>query len=391
MRTVTLVPWASRAGGGIFEAVRHLAINLSTKTDVSTEVISLDDSFVKDDAHLWRPLAPKVLPLKGPKVFGYSPAMLPEILAAKPDVVHSHGIWQYHSWACLRWHKREHKPYVVSPHGALDPGDLIRSTWKKRIARIIYQGAQLQRAGCVHALCQAEAEAIRAFGITSKICVIPNGVDLPADTDGASAPAANDAEAKRSVLYLGRIVARKGIPALVDAWSRLRKEMASESQGWHLDIAGWEQYGHETELKAQVKALGLNDSVRFLGPRHGKEKAAAYRAAAAFVLPSTSEGLPLVVLEAWAYGLPVLMTPQCNIPEGFEANAAIRAECNAAGLFEGLKRLVTMSSRERAEMGTRGRKLVEERFTWPGVALKMSSVYKWIAGGGNAPDCEIIT
>ena len=59
----------------------------------------------------------------------------------------------------------------------------------------------------------------------------------------------------------------------------------------------------------------------------------------AFILPSFSEGLPMSVLEAWAYQLPVVMTDFCNLPEGFEAGAAIRIEPDAESVFQGLEKL----------------------------------------------------
>ena len=387
MKAMFVVPWPSRSGGGVFDAVRNLAIQLNRNQHVDMEILSLEDEFFSRDAPLWNPLLPKVLPVSGPKKFGYAPNMLTEMLDAKPDVLHCHGLWLYQSLACLRWHDRGRKPYLISPHGMLDPGDLIKSVWKKRLVRFLYQGQHLNHAACIHALCEAEAAAIRQYGVKSKICIVPNGVDLPAPSLNDSIAPARLEEANKVLLYLGRITPKKGLSTLIDAWAMLKKQGSPEARNWRLDIAGWEQYGHEAELKAKAKALDVEASVHFLGPRHGKEKEATYRSASAYILPSLSEGLPLVVLEAWSYSLPVVMTPQCNLPEGFKAGAAIRAEPSASSLYEGLNQLMSMSSSDRVRMGTQGRKLVEERFTWESVAKKMHSVYRWAMGGGAAPEC----
>src|SRR5205085_10696945 len=66
-------------------------------------------------------------------------------------------------------------------------------------------------------------------------------------------------------------------------------------------------------------------SIRFLGPVHGAAEQALLREARFMVLPSLSEGLPMAILEAWAAGLPTLMTAACHLPEGFAARAAL--EC----------------------------------------------------------------
>ena len=97
----------------------------------------------------------------------------------------------------------------------------------------------------------------------------------------------------------------------------------------------------------------------------------------------------MVVLEAWAYGLPVLMTSQCNLPEGFDADAAIRIDPEAQAIARGLEKLFSMSNSDRKAMGAKGRKLVGERFAWPQIAVDMKAVYEWVLGGGQPPSCVI--
>jgi poly(glycerol-phosphate) alpha-glucosyltransferase len=163
--------------------------------------------------------------------------------------------------------------------------------------------------------------------------------------------------------------------------------MAAEADGWTLVIAGEDEDRHELVLRRMIVELGIEDSVLLPGPLFNEKKASALEGAEAFVLPSFSEGLPNAVLEAWAWRLPVLMTPQCNLPEGFAEGAAVRVEPDAESLGVGLKTLFHMSDSEREEMGVRGWRLVEERFSWPRVAGQMVSVYNWMLGAGPRPDC----
>jgi len=140
-----------------------------------------------------------------------------------------------------------------------------------------------------------------------------------------------------------------------------------------------------------VKEIDIQESVHFLGPRFDKEKAAAFSHADAFILPSYSEGFPMAVLEAWSYRLPVLKTPPCNIPEGFERKAAHKIDPNVDSIVSGLDALLTKPSDMRKAMGQRGRELVEERFTWKQVAQSMKSVYQWMLGKAPAPDCVVFS
>ena len=95
----------------------------------------------------------------------------------------------------------------------------------------------------------------------------------------------------------------------------------------------------------------------------------------------------MVVLEAWAHSKPVIMTPECNLPEGFQAGAALKVEATEAGVAAGLDGLQSLTEAERLAMGKRAYDLVVARFTWSRVAEQLQSVQAWILGGGPKPDC----
>ena len=107
------------------------------------------------------------------------------------------------------------------------------------------------------------------------------------------------------------------------------------------------------------------------------------------ILPSFSEGLPMAVLEAWAYGLPVLMTDHSNLPEGFAADAAIRIGTDVESIAEGMRSLLRSPTSDLRSPGRNGRALDEERFTWPQVVAQMKEVYEWVLGGGLRAGCMV--
>ena len=184
------------------------------------------------------------------------------------------------------------------------------------------------------------------------------------------------------LLYLGRIHPKKGLESLVKGWSA--SHMA-KARNWRLVIVGSDGGRYEAQLKRLITHLGQGDRVDFLPPMFAELRDVAFTASDAFVLPSFSEGLPMAPLEAWASGLPVVMTPECNVPEGFAAGAAIRVDPNPESIADGLNRLDSMSDCERSAMGARGRRLVEEKFTWPKVAAQMREVYDWVLGRAAKP------
>ena len=388
MKCLVLVASTSRKAGGLFECVRRLCQVLKLEQGLEVEILGLEDENTSQDLGAWYPLRPRVVAVWGPRLFGYSPQLRRRLQEARADILHAHGLWMHPSLASLQWARQSRRPYIVSPQGMLDPWALRNSGWKKRIAAWLFENAHLQGAACLHALCRSEALSIRRYGLGNPICVIPNGVDLPQNGPTDPPPWRDRRGRDRKVmLYLGRLHPKKGLVNLLRAWASLHRGGLEGLAEWSLVVAGWDQGGHESALKTLAAKLNLQDHVVFIGPQFNEAKAATFCQADAFILPSFSEGLPVAILEAWAYGLPVLMTPQCNLPEGFEAGAAIAIDPEVESIAHGLEELFSMSDSERKGMGARGRALVQEKFYWPKIAAEMKAVYEWILGGGSPPSC----
>ncbi|MGA9673641.1 MAG: glycosyltransferase [Terracidiphilus sp.] len=381
LSVVNLTGPVSRAAGGLFDAMRNLVLEVENGDRYSSSVMGLNEANFERDRLLWGKVDINAFRVLGPRSFGYAPELSRALHLKNPALVHIHGLWIYPSVAVIRWSRRN-KPYVISPHGMLDPWALKNSRWKKRISAALYEDRHLRGAACLHALNHAEAEAMRAYGLKNPICVIPNGVELPIESEEKIPRQGN-----RSLVYLGRLHPKKGLPLLVEAWCRIQR-MAEES-GWRLIIAGWDQLGHQSELQRLAAKLHSGTSIEFVGPRFGEAKSALFLDASAFILPSLSEGLPMSILEAWSWHLPVLMTTNCNLPEGLKAGAAIMMEANVEGICGALSELFSMNGVERETMGANGRRLVEEQFQRPRVADQMTQVYNWILGDGRQPTCVL--
>jgi poly(glycerol-phosphate) alpha-glucosyltransferase len=262
----------------------------------------------------------------------------------------------------------------------LDPWTLQRSRWKKQLVARWFENEHLRRATCLRALNKNEAKAFRAYGLRNPIAVVPNGVDLPPDTAPASS-------SSRTILFLGRIDAKKGIADLLHAWQRVAADPSAAE--WRLQVTGWGDPGYVAAMQRLATELEIESSVTFSGPLFNDAKAAAFRDAAAFILPSFSEGLPMAVLEAWSHRLPVLMTRECNLPEGFATGAAREVTLEPGEMSRALLDFMEAPESQRRTVGIAGRRLVERRFTWDRVAAKMHEVYAWVLGGGPPPSSVI--
>jgi poly(glycerol-phosphate) alpha-glucosyltransferase len=384
---------------------------------MEVRVFGVRDEFTDADIPAWQPVPVSAFQPTWPERFGYSPRFLEELIAFQPDITHTHGIWVYTSIATNRYSRRKQSPYLISTHGMLDRWAIQNSRFKKAIAHFLYEGAHLRGARCLRALCEAEARAIRELRLSNDIAIIPNGVDIPEignrKSEIGNPPWEGLIEPGQKVLlYLGRMHPKKGLANLIKAWAELKKnrnsEIGNQKSDWVLAIAGWDQGGHEAELKSLAAELGLSfsdvrsqksedsdrisdlrppTSVVFLGPQFGDAKAACYHYSDAFILPSFSEGVPMAVLEAWVNSKPVLMTPQCNLPEGFSSSAALKMEPTVESVTNGLNEFWRMTDAERTAMGTRGYALAAGRFVWPRIAEQMKELYEWMLGGGSRPAC----
>jgi poly(glycerol-phosphate) alpha-glucosyltransferase len=389
-----LVNSVSREAGGLFHSVRGLA-KAVVSANLDARVFGMSDPHSASDVLKWQPLSVRTFQPQF-RSWGYSNQLLPALIDADLDILSTHGLWQYCSVASWRWHRQTRRPYIVHAHGMLEPWALQNARWKKRIAGLLYENRHLHGAACLRALCEAEAQSIRAYGTRNPISVIPNGVDLPPLTESAAAgsenlPLRTFAQGRKILLYLGRLHPKKNVVNLIRAWKTAFDSQPSVRKSWVLAIAGWDHAGYEAQLKQLTTDLGLRTSVIFPGPLFGQGKDAAYRACDGFVLPSLSEGLPMAVLEGWAYSKPVAVTPACNLPEGFAAGAAVQIGTTPEEIAFGLRKLTEMNDHDRTAMGGRGHALAATKFSWAHIGEQMRSVYKWVLGGGTAPDSVRVT
>ena len=408
MKTLHLSVSLSRSAGGIFEIQLAVARHLQSLA-VDVEVFGLVDDHWPLDAPRWGSIPTEAFATLGPRKFGYAPRLLQKMVESNADIAHLHYIWMFPSIAVSKWGGKTRRPYVVTPNGMLEPWALNNSAWKKKIAGVVYENRMLRGAACLQANTVKELQDFRAYGLKNPVCVIPNGMEMP-EVNAETLKAERLQYERKTLLFLGRLHPKKGLVNALRAWAKIRSQGAGvkNQDDWQFVIAGWDQGGHEADLKRLCTELALAyadvpaadfvaddrladlsppSSVVFTGPAFGADKAALLQRASAFILPSFSEGLPMSVLEAWSYGLPVLMTDHCNLPDGFAANAALRIGTDVESIAAGLQALLSLPCPSLVAMGDAGRTLVERQFTWPRIAAQMKEVYEWVLGGGSKPEC----
>ncbi|SFP23853.1 Glycosyl transferase 4-like domain-containing protein [Qipengyuania nanhaisediminis] len=137
-------------------------------------VLGVEDEAAAQDAWRLEGIERHLATPRGPAALAYAPGLRALLDAAKLDLLHLHGIWQYPVKAAGDWARRTGKPLVVSPHGMLDPWITSRNAWKKHLARLLWEDAALNQASLFHALTQGEAADIERQQPATPRVVIPN-------------------------------------------------------------------------------------------------------------------------------------------------------------------------------------------------------------------------
>jgi glycosyltransferase involved in cell wall biosynthesis len=210
------------------------------------------------------------------------------------------------------------------------------------------------------------AEIRRDYGVRD-VAVVPNVTGgLPVEPEAPAAPAAEDAEERGYLLFVGRLRLRKGVEVLLEALRRLR-DAPDAGLAPRLWIAGDGEHRAALERAAAERGLdgsdGSDGSVRFLGRCGAPRVRALLRGAAALVVPSIYEGMPLVVLEAMEAGVPVVASRVSGIPEVVEDGVTgwLVAPEDPAGLAAALGEALG-SPDEAKRRGEAGRRRVDERY-----------------------------
>lgn len=315
--------------------------------------------------------------------FGVSTALVRTMWRRMPefDIVHIHGIFLFSSTVAALISEHAGVPYVVAPHGNLDPYQhRLRSRRLKDLAMALVQRRVLEHAAAL--IYQSDGERSKAdeFHLSSRAVVLDQGlnldtfaVNLPKRAFRDRYPAIGD---KRIVLYLGRISNSKGLDVLVRAFALC----VAQDPNLHLVLIGPDYEGVGDGLRRILLEAGLIESVTFTGMMTGDMKVAALKEAAVFAHPSYTESFGYVILEAMACGVPVVVSDGVALASELEsAGAAIVVPPEPLPLANALMRVLSDASLAN-RLSSAGLSLVTKRFGWPSIAPRYLDLYDLVIG-----------
>ncbi|MCM1138941.1 MAG: glycosyltransferase family 4 protein [Muribaculum sp.] len=271
------------------------------------------------------------------------------------DIVHVHmsaGISAKRKIGFVRIAKMFRKPVVVHLHC----GNQVEDSWSNQMTYIFTKAD----VGLVLSNCIKEAVK-RKTGKDDNLQVCFN----PAPEIKFQ----RDTPRKKYILYSGTIGKNKGYHILIEAFAKI----AHKFPDWSVMIAGVGEMNNAISLIAEY---GIEDQVKMLGWISGELKDRYYREASIFCLPSFMEGFPMSVLEAWAYGIPVISTPVGGIPDvAIDGDNMMLFDIgDVDGLADKLSDLIS-NEELREHIGQKSLELADGKFNLTTILKQLDMIY----------------
>ena len=363
-----------KLGGGTAERTFQMTRFLAQQPATQCTVLTLDIDMNLCRIHALLPAKNVSLPCLWRRFyFPGSGWQIINRLVRESDVVHLMGHWSVLNYLVYLAARRANKPFVVCPAGALPI--FGRSKILKRLYNFFIGYAIIRNAAGWIAITPNELLHFEYYGVNpKKVVVIPNGVN---EDEFSKKEVDNFFEMHclpkvPIILFMGRLNPIKGPDLLLQAFIKLRDQLAS----FHLVFAGPDG-GLQTQLTNMAKQAGVFERVHFLGYLSGSEKSAAYHVAHLLVVPSRQEAMSIVAIEAGICGTPVLLTDQCGFSRIKEVDTRLEVLATTEGLAFGLLQLLSNPD-ILPSISSRLQNFVKLNFTWDAVGPAYIHLYERI-------------
>ena len=294
------------------------------------------------------------------------------------DIVHLHTLWNPINTIVRRACSYYRRPYVLMPHGMLDPYSLAVKRWRKAFylwaierrnilaaKRIIYTTPEEMRLATV------------SLPSLPKGVVVPLGGDAPNETPEDLATTFYNnfpmARGRQQLLFLGRLHFKKGLDRILTVLPAIVQRVPEVL----LTVVGDGDPKFEQALRSEIAYRNLANNVLMTGRLHGAAKWGAYATAELFLLPSRQENFAITVAEAMQMGVPVVVSDKVNTwPYVKAADAGIVLD--EKRIETDLERAVVSllcDAKSLRLIGQRGREYARKNLTWAGAARKMMECY----------------
>lgn len=203
-------------------------------------------------------------------------------------------------------------PYVVTPHGAYAPRNRNKtyvSRIKKGVFDFLFEKKYLKRAKGIHVLTEFERGVIeKSFGITKGVFVCPNGIESQINILRKN-------KSYYKITFLGRLdISQKGLDILCKGVKEYY-DRHGISNKFKISLVGPNDNNIHETLNAMINRMNIRDYIEVFGPVYEEQKQELLSNSDIFIHTSRWEGMPISVLEALSYSIPVIVSEETNISD----------------------------------------------------------------------------
>lgn len=288
------------------------------------------------------------------------------ILKSHPDVVHIHMSYKgsfFRKYQIHKLCKKHNIPVVIHLHGSEFKKWYDSSSIKEEIKTLLRECSR------VIVLGEKWNETILNIEPKAKTFVISNTVSIPAEITKYNIPF--------NVLYMGVLIKRKGVSDLIEGINYLKN--TNRLENIKVTIAGTGE--EEAELKRKCSEYNLDNYIEFKGWISGQQKEALYKNCQMLVLPSYNEGLPMSILEAMSYGMPVVSTNVGDISSAVKngENGYLFDPGNISEMADAIYKIGSDNTLF-DKLSRTSRKMAQEKFSDKDYFINIANMYFDLAG-----------
>jgi len=373
MKILNVIPILNpKFGGGVAERTIQLSHHLA-KNGEDVGILTLDYGLDEDTLKQLKNVEIINLPIFLRR-FGMPLPNLCKIYYAikNCDVIHFSGHWGILIAVVFIMNLFHKIPYVMCPAGSLKiygRSKILKNIYNTFIGYKMVKSASL----CI-AVVEDEIIHFKEYGVfEDKINILPNGIDMsPPCLDKVTSFEDHFGISNKFILFMGRLNKIKGVDILVDSYCAINSKLPIEQD---LVIAGIDE-GMKHNLMKKIHNSGLSGRVHFLGFVSGLQKQQALSAADVLIIPSRSEAMSIVVLEAAVHETPVICTDQCGLDQFGQEGCLSIVTASVDGITGGINNFII--SRNNIDQGVRLKKYVSENFEWSVIVSRYIDMYKKI-------------
>ncbi|MBK2110034.1 glycosyltransferase [Francisella tularensis] len=283
------------------------------------------------------------------------------------NLVIFHSFWYVKFIKIAKELRRLDIPYIIYPRGAFTKKALARKWFKKALARKVFFNKFVKYAKAIVYLTDNEKKESKNNFIVNNNYIIPNGVNIK----GLSTDICVNT---KNIIFMGRLDPyTKGLDILLDAILLIKDKI--RSNGFVFNFYGSDfPIGGKYKLITKINKYKINDIVNLNDPVYGNDKENILRRAGYFIAPSRFEGLPMAILDALSYGVPVFLTKETNLLDVVQLyRCGYELKLEAQNISKVLSEVIF--NRYDYAIRSRSISLVENEFSWSKIAKNSIEIY----------------